>query len=166
MSAPDIRDAESEDAPSIRRVAEESWAATYRDIIPSDTQRAAIDGWYSVDALLEAIHSPPSIFYVAELSGEVIAFAQCVISSGTAELTRMYVLPRHQRSRIGEALLARITTELRKRRVSALGISVESANRTARNFYARSGFMSGQDESVELFGHRLNLTRYTLPLQS
>lgn len=55
-----------EDVKAIGAVARETWAATYRGIIPEEIQAAVLPQWYAEEPLVAAAANPASAFFVAE----------------------------------------------------------------------------------------------------
>lgn len=135
-----IRHAESGDIDAIRRVARQSWAEAYANVIPPNTQRELLDAWYSPEALAQAIEAERSAFWVAEVRGEVVGFAQVAHTSSTlVSLTRIYLLPGEQHKGLGTRLVAAATAELADG-VEWIEADVEHENVRARKFYERLGF--------------------------
>ncbi len=98
-----IRDIQPGDFPAIRRVARETWAVTYRGIVPERAQDEFVRRAYSEEALARRMEG--GVFLVAELNDEVIGFADFYSDSGEARLAAIYVLPNRQGRGIGTRLL-------------------------------------------------------------
>ncbi len=161
----DIRPAELRDIPGIERVARATWAATYAGIIPDEIQRRLLGTWYSAAALARAIGARESSFLVAERAGTVIGFAHYVRRSpDAAELTRIYVLPEHQRSGTGTRLLEAGLADCRGRGARQLTVFVERANTAGRRFYRTHGFVEVGEVSQDAEGHCLQLVRCQRPV--
>jgi len=97
-----IRRAELTDLSKVETVARATWRVAYTGIIPDEVQRLLLDSWYSSESLRRALAAAGSSFFVAELAGGVIGFAQFVRRSPrSVELTRIYVFPDRQRSGSG-----------------------------------------------------------------
>ncbi len=107
-----VRRAELADLSRVERVARATWPVAYAGIIPDEVQRRLLDTWYSPERLSQDLVAPGSTFLVAELSGDLVGFAQYVRRSAeSVELTRIYVLPGGQRSGIGAGLLGTALAE-------------------------------------------------------
>lgn len=152
-----VRRAQPADAPAIAAVARETWAATYRGIIPEEVQRAVLPQWYAEERLARAAESGQSAFFVAEAeAGEVVGFAQAGHreEAGDAELWRFYVLPDHQRKGIGRQLLQACLDALHAQGpVSRLFVQVEAENEGGRRAYEALGFTYVREYPDELPGH-------------
>jgi len=138
-----VRRAEAKDLPKVEAIARVTWPAAYADIIPDEIQRRLLDSWYSPESLRRALAAEGSSFFVAELAGDVIGFAQYVRRSAeSVELTRIYVLPDRQRSGVGMRLLDAGLAELATQGLKYLIVHVERDNRNGRRFYERAGLPS------------------------
>lgn len=161
----DIRTAEGHDVPGIERVARASWATTYAGIIPEEIQCRLLDTWYSAAALARALSTRGSTFLVAASAGTIVGFAQYVRRSGaTAELTRLYVLPEHQRGGIGTQLLEAGVAACRQQGARHLTVSVERDNAVGRAFYRKRGFAEIGEHTQDVQGYSLCLVTYRRPL--
>jgi ribosomal protein S18 acetylase RimI-like enzyme len=151
-----IRTAEPADAPDIAGVARRTWPVTYAGIIPDDVQRRLLETWYSPPALTRAIGA--GVFLVAERTGAVVGFVQLVRRSPeSAELTRIYVLPEHQRAGVGTELLEAGIAACRTQGLGRVTVFVEQDNPVGRGFYRRRGF-------TELGARRRDVEGYSLAL--
>ena len=160
-----IRRAGVTDLPNIETVARTAWPIVYAGIIPDEVQRRLLDDWYSQESLRRALAAPRSAFFVAESSGEVVAFAQYVRrSTESVELTRIYVLPARQRGGIGTLLLDAGLAEFAEEGLKRLTVSVERDNRIGRRVYERSGFGESSEHSQEVQGFLLDLVEYRRPI--
>jgi len=163
-----VRRAVPEDAQAIGAVARETWAVTYRGIIPEQIQEAVLPQWYAEERLAAAAANPASVFFVAETeSGEVVAFAQAGHRQepGDAELWRFYVLPAHQRMGIGRRLLQACLDALRAQGpVARLFVRVEAENKGGRRAYERLGFQYVREYDEDLMGHVTRMCEMCLRL--
>lgn len=146
-----IRDIQTRDFPAVRRVARETWADTYRDIIPEGVQAEFVRRAYSWESLARRMES--GVFLVAELDGEVVGFANFaeVPSAGEVRLGAIYVLPDEQGrgagSRLLEAGISRFPAAAR------ITLRVERDNLPARRFYEARGFREAGEFTDDLIGH-------------
>jgi ribosomal protein S18 acetylase RimI-like enzyme len=160
-----VRRAEAKDLPKVEAVARMTWPAAYAGIIPDDIQRRLLDSWYSAESLRRALAAKGSSFFVAELAGDVIGFAQYVRRSAeSAELTRIYVLPDRQRSGVGMRLLDTGLAEFVAQGLKYLIVQVERDNRNGRRFYERAGFAEPRELTQDVQGYVLTLVEYRRPL--
>src|SRR5262245_38124523 len=156
-----VRQAEAKDLPMVEAVARLTWPAAYAGIIPDDIQRRLLDSWYSPESLRRALAAKGSSFFVAELAGDVIGFAQYVRRSAEwMELTRIYVLPGRQRSGVGTGLLDAGLVEFAAQGLKYLAVHVERDNRNGRRFYERAGFAEARELTQDVQGYVLALVEY------
>jgi ribosomal protein S18 acetylase RimI-like enzyme len=136
-----IRLARETDITAITQVAAETWRATYAHTVALHNQELLLARSYAPAALAAAIASDPAWFYVAEVDGQVVGFAQFVHRpDGYGELARIYVLPAYQRHGLGRALLARGAADIGLGGIEVCFVSVEVDNTGALAFYRRFGF--------------------------
>lgn len=141
MSRAIVRLATSADLDGIQVVARKTWHVTYRGLIPEDVQQRLIGQWYSLEGLRRSLKAEGSWLFVAQVGDEVIGFAQFVVRrDGLGQLMRIYVLPKHQGSGIGSALLEQGVRVLKQRGVNELRVIVERDNMIGRRFYEAKGF--------------------------
>jgi ribosomal protein S18 acetylase RimI-like enzyme len=132
-----IRRMESADNAGVQRVARETWAATYRGIIPDDVQARFLERAYSEESL--RLRRERGLMLVAERDGAIVGFANIVPTGDhEADLAAIYVLPEAQGSGIGSRLLDAAMTALPD--VTTLWVRVERDNAIGRRFYDAKGF--------------------------
>jgi len=165
-----VRHAEPADAQAIAAVARETWAETYRGIIPEEIQRAVLPQWYAEERLARAAANPQSAFFVAVSgAGEVVGFAQAGHrqEAGDAELWRFYVLPGHQRKGIGRRLLQACLEALQASGpVFRLFVQVEAENQIGRRAYEALGFRYVREYADEIMGHATQMCEMCLRVDS
>ncbi|WP_040225676.1 GNAT family N-acetyltransferase [Bhargavaea cecembensis] len=150
------------DIPHVRRVATESWHATYEGLIPREVQDRFLDQAYSPGMLEKRCGRTP--FYVAETGNEIIGFANFspVREDGSVELAAIYLLPEAQNRGAGSKLLRQGIRELQPKSVF---IDVESGNRIGKTFYEAKGFRTVEEFDDDFDGHVLKTERMRLDLE-
>jgi len=149
------------DLSKVETVARATWPVAYAGIIPDEVQRRLLDSWYSPASLRRGLAAEGSSFFVAELAGDVIGFAQYVRRSAeSVELTRIYVLPDRQRSGVGMQLLDAGLAEFAAQGLKYLIVHVERDNRDGRRFYERAGFAEPRELAHDVQGYVLALVEY------
>lgn len=156
-----IRNMEKSDIPQVRRVAADSWHATYEGLIPREVQDRFLDQAYSPQSLEARLTRSP--FFVAESDGNIIGFANFspLREDGSAELGAIYLLPETQGHGIGTRLLEYGVDSLNP---AAVFINVESGNRIGKTFYEAKGFETTEEFDDDFDGHILKTTRMKLEL--
>lgn len=129
---------EERDFPAVEKVANDSWAFTYEGIIPKKVQQMFLSKAYS--AVMLKVRMERSHFYVAELDGKIVGFANfsTLKEGGIVELAAIYLLPDVQGQGIGTKLLEHGIKQLEN--VKEVHLSVEKENRIGRSFYEAKGF--------------------------
>ena len=104
-----VRFATKDDLPQISRIAHITWDATYNETIAPENRREFLERAYKPENLLDSIDAPGHWFYIAEQAGNLVGFGHFLKryhpTRSRAELVRLYVLPGHQNSKIGETIL-------------------------------------------------------------
>lgn len=161
-----IRPCLPEDAPAVRQVAYETWAATYAGIIPEAVQRQALDQWYQVDLLAKQIQSGRSLTLVLTDAADAVQ-GFCTVSQrqeeGCRELARIYIRPEHQRRGLGRRLIETALMALKQTEpVGRLYVQVEAENGIGRQAYLQMGFEPIREYASDLFGHNSQMLELCL----
>jgi GNAT superfamily N-acetyltransferase len=142
-----VRDAEADDASSVRGVAEAAWHDTYAGLLSASTIETFIDRAYSIDRLQRRIDR--DTFLVVEDGGSITAFADAVVEEDRLNLAAIYALPEQRGHGAGTLLL----NELRARFVGLpVSADVLVGNRKGEVFYEHRGFVAGETIEEDLFG--------------
>ncbi|MCA3627935.1 MAG: GNAT family N-acetyltransferase [Methylobacterium sp.] len=140
-----IRSAESADIPAVRALLAATWHATYDALFGAERVSAMTRAWHSEENLgreWEEAEAFPAkrIFLVAGEEHALVATASAVmLDAETVNLTRLYVLPDHQRQRLGQSMLERCLGHFPGARRAQL--QVVAGNASAVAFYRRHGFV-------------------------
>lgn len=150
----EFREAASEDAEGIRRVARRTWHAVYDEIIGERAVTEMIDEWYDLRGLRNSIEDEDKPAFVA-VDDEIVGFVQGGPSDkgpADASVYRIYVLPIHWGEGIGTTLLDRLFDALRTDGHDSVGLSVMKENKIGRSFYEKHDFRLEERRTVELAG--------------
>jgi ribosomal protein S18 acetylase RimI-like enzyme len=146
-----IRLATQDDAEAMGRVAQRSWAATYRGIVPGPV----LDEWIAEapgawrTALAAIGPDSPARAWVGERKGMVLGYATTSPAKdtwlpppeGAGELTNLYLDPDAIGTGLGRQLYEHAITDLRERGFDPLVVWAFRDNRRARRFYSRMGLV-------------------------
>ncbi|PSP57424.1 N-acetyltransferase [Halobacteriales archaeon QS_1_67_19] len=147
----EIRPAVPADATGIRRVARETWHATYDEIIGSEAVDTVVDEWYAIEGLEASMDRADGRFLVGVTGGDVVGFAQGVLDD-PADLPRIYVAPDRWGEGLGSALLDRIEGWLRAEGADRLRLSVAADNEIGNAFYEKRGYEIAEQRAIEVAG--------------
>lgn len=149
-----IRRALVTDIPGIQQVAKSGWHAAYAGILRSETIENILFEFYGDDSLAHSLERRNAIFLAAEVDDQIVGFVQALPRPGGKghELTRLYVLPQHQRQGIGRELLLAIKSELSDQR---LWVLVERDNHQAVAFFQAMDFTPQRSVELPVFGENL-----------
>ncbi|MFC4448830.1 GNAT family N-acetyltransferase [Halorussus aquaticus] len=165
MDDTDVRPATTGDVGDVRRVARESWHATYDDILGAEAVESVVDDWYDLFALRQSVEREDGLFLVAEREGdggdaetELIGFAQSVLGDeeraddAAAQLPRIYVHPDHWDEGVGSAMLDRVEAWAADRGAERLRLLVLADNEVGNAFYERRGYRAVGERESEFEG--------------
>ncbi|WP_281193909.1 GNAT family N-acetyltransferase [Halorubrum sp. F4] len=159
----DLREATADDVGSIREVALASLAASYGHAVDETLLSEAVENWYGADDVDEDIADPDTVFPVAVVAGEVVAFAESYVvdrRERVGEIDWLHVHPNHRESGIGSALLERVEDELRDRDVDSIEGKVLVDNEAGTAFYEREGYDLSGERIVDIGGEEFQERLY------
>jgi GNAT superfamily N-acetyltransferase len=165
-----IRTATPDDAAAIAAVHVASWQATYRGVFPDevlDGPDLPADRLRLWERLLGADRPPGHAAWVAEVDGDVVAFAGVRPSgdddaeAGTGQVWGIYALREAWGTGVGRALLTTAVDALRDAGFRSATLWVLDSNARARRFYERAGFApDGTTQPDTLAGVVITEVRY------
>jgi GNAT superfamily N-acetyltransferase len=137
-----IRPATIADIPVLQRLAEATWWATYRTIIPDEQIRYMLDLMYSAPALEAQMLVLGHRFLLARHGGRYAGFASFSLRdprSSVFRLHKLYVRPECQGSGLGHKLIRSVEEAARQYGARRVELNVNRAN-PALHFYERHGY--------------------------
>lgn len=155
----DLRSATPEDIESIREVALASLTASYGHAVDEDLLMEAVEKWYSTSDVADAVADPDTVFLVATVDGDVVAFAESYVverRERVGEIDWLHVHPDHRGAGIGSELLVEVEANLRDREVDSIEGTVLADNEAGTAFYAREGYDLSGERSVDIGGERFD----------
>ena len=150
-----VREATVDDVEGIRRVARESFEASYEEALGADRIERGIESWYSTETLRGELPDDARPFFVATADGDVVAFAQSYLASRretVGEIDWIHVSPEYRGRGIGSRLLERVEAELRDRGATRIEGRVLLANETGTAFYEREGYTEAGERDIDIGG--------------
>lgn len=153
------------DLPLIGEAHSRSRQAAYSDLVPQDalatiTPEAQTVAW---KVRLAALTTPYELF-VAVGDGTVVGFSLAVAHPGeAAELNAIHVLPEHQGTGVGRALMSSAVATFTTWGVADAWLHVIAGNERAQAFYRRSGWhLRGEAGTHEIGGAVVPILEYGL----
>lgn len=141
-----VRTATAGDAVVLSALAIEVWLDTYAaEGITTAFARHVLTE-YSPDAMLAALRSGDTKLFLCHAGEQVLGYARLrrtdagLSAHGSAELGTLYVRRHHTGQGVGSLLLRRVEQAAHARGHRQICATVNSANRRALGFYARSGW--------------------------
>ncbi|UPV76130.1 GNAT family N-acetyltransferase [Halorussus limi] len=162
-----VRPATASDVADVRRVARESWHATYDDLLGAEAVESVVDEWYDLYRLRQSVEREDGVFLVAEREAdakddgnatELIGFGQGLVGDGesrnddAAELPRLYVHPDYWGEGVGSALAERIESWAADRGAERLRLVVLADNEIGNAFYESRGYRTVGSRESEFEG--------------
>lgn len=147
-----IRAATEADIDAVRALLREAWHQVYDPIIGAAAVAEIMARWHAPALLTEQLTQRHSSFLVACAGDVPVGHALAQMREGAAlAVSRLYVLPSHQRQGIGRGLLAALCGRHGDARSLVLFVAAE--NPRAVSFYFREGFAvvrEGVEEGVRV----------------
>jgi GNAT superfamily N-acetyltransferase len=170
----EVREARPADAAGIATVQVETWRVAYRGQV-SD---AHLDAMSVEDRTLRWRHiladsdPPVRLALVAADDGEVVGFAHVGASrdadatTGTGELTSLYLLPGHWGTGVGRRLIEAAEARLREGGFTIATLWVLDSNARGRRFYEAAGWTpDGATQLTDIATEFVPETRYRKALE-
>lgn len=140
-----VRPATVADVDAITAIGHATWPATY-DFAGSDYVEHGLATWWSPEAVTRGLATTTTL--VAEADSEVVGVANVDLRPDVPVIWRLYVLPSHQGSGVGGALLRGLVEAVPAGR-RAISIEYAAGNDRAAAVYAGHGFVEVRREPAE-----------------
>jgi ribosomal protein S18 acetylase RimI-like enzyme len=144
-----VRKATLDDIPTIRRLANESWWATYPPIIGAKQVAYMLKLIYSPEALTEQMEAGHTFLLALDNDSPVGFASYSLIADRTYKLHKLYILPGQQGKGVGKFLVDFIFDAISKDKAAALELNV-NRNNPAKSFYVRLGFVVVRQEDIDI----------------
>lgn len=144
--------------PVMRDIAQAAWRETYRGLLRPETIDWFIERAYSEERVALRIERHET--WVAELDGEVAAFAETAIELDRVTLVAIYADPAQVGLGLGSALLDAIVTAHPDLPIAA---DVLAGNQLGESFYASRGFVPREDLEEQLGAELVSERRWWRP---
>jgi ribosomal protein S18 acetylase RimI-like enzyme len=149
----EIRSATSSDVAAVRDLARASLTASYAPALDGDTIEAAVEGWYSEDAVSTAVAEDRTVMLLATDGADVVGFAKGVVVGRREPVGEIHWLHVHPDSRgqgIGTDLLDRIESELADYGAERFAGFTLAVNEEGAAFYEHHGYERANSREVEV----------------
>jgi ribosomal protein S18 acetylase RimI-like enzyme len=154
----EIRSAEIDDLPVIRRLAEEIWPFAYGSILKEGQLKYMLDLIYSIPSLQHQLADLHHRFILVIENGVYIGFASFSSHEDPVvyHLNKIYILPGQQGKNIGKQILEFVISEVKAAGASSLQLNVNRHNK-ATHFYEKHGFKIIRSEDIDIgMGYFMN----------
>ena len=152
-----IEPAEVEEVREIKQVLSETWIHTYRPFLPLEVIQKVTTLWHSPETLAAEIENERVFFNVTKnKQGEIVGLVTAGRpSEEVVYISRLYVLPGHQRQGIGARLMDACIAAFPG--TETLRLEVEEQNEKGLSFYRKQGFTEISRKEEELEGVSLTV---------
>ncbi|MFD1647412.1 GNAT family N-acetyltransferase [Haloarchaeobius litoreus] len=153
--SPTVREATTDDARAVQRVADAACHAVYDDILGPEEVDEVVASWYDPERLVhDDVEPDERPFFVTAVDDDVVGYVEGVPDDedDVADLYRIYVHPDHWGAGLGRALLDRLERAFRDRGFERLRVSVFAENDVGVRFYESVGFDDRRTTTDERFG--------------
>lgn len=160
-----VRPATPDDAAAVAKVAEQTWAHDYPDVLNRENLADAAREWYNPDRSREAVHDPAYLLYVGESeAGDIQAFIHAFDDDDTGVILRVYVSPNVRDEGVGRALVEAVCDALADRGCERITATVLAENDAGAAFYQSLGFRpTGETGETEIGGEFYKERTYARP---
>ena len=147
-----IRPATEADIPLLRDLAQRIWRECYPGIITLE-QIEFMLGWMYSEAEIRRQIAARVPWEIAELDGEPVGYLSWQREAdGRVKISKLYVLPQHQRRGLGRAMLDHISEQARALGAHALWMQVNKRNKHAIGAYLKAGFHIEKEAVFDIGG--------------
>jgi diamine N-acetyltransferase len=153
-----IRNANEQDIPVIRQLAEEIWWPTYTPILEKDQIEYMLAHIYSETAMRNAMADKSQEFILLQSEDRFEGFASYSEYRPEKEywkIHKLYVLREQQGKGFGKMLLEEIISRARKAGITCLMLNVNRSN-PAFEFYKKMGFVLFREEDIPIGPYWMN----------
>jgi ribosomal protein S18 acetylase RimI-like enzyme len=167
----EIREATTDDVPTIRTLARDAWTEAYTDAVPDSVIEDAVSEWYAEDTMNRVIGDDEQVCLVAveesearsasdETSGEqsepradeIVGFSHGATDNGKGDVLRLYVAPDRWQEGIGTTLLEAMEERLAELGAETMQAMVLADNEMGNAFYEERGFEKTDEAETQLDG--------------
>lgn len=130
------------DVSDVRRIAWETWKATYAAFIPEADMLAYLDDAYAPSVLVQRVEDHATSGFIAQCSGEAVGYMIVSVheDENRCYLSSLYVLPEHQGRGIGLRLVGEAERLARAEGFDRIWLGVMEKNAGTLQWYRKLGF--------------------------
>jgi ribosomal protein S18 acetylase RimI-like enzyme len=140
---------------AIIKLANETWQATYCNIISQEQIDYMLNLFYSQKRIEEQIIDPSNHFLIALENDELLGYCHCFEKNEHYYISKIYVHPLAQGNGIGKLLLKTIEKQAHDLAFSTIELNV-NRNNPAKDFYLKYGFKITETIDIPLDEFWLN----------
>ena len=147
-----IRPATEADIPVLRDLAQRIWRECYPGIITAEQIEFMLGWMYSEDEIRSQLAARVP-WEIAELDGVPVGYLSWQREGdGRVKISKLYVLPQHQRRGNGRQMLEHISEQARAHGAHAIWLQVNKRNERAVGAYLKAGFHIEKEAVFDIGG--------------
>ena len=147
-----IRPATEADIPLLRDLAQRIWRECYPGIIALEQIEFMLGWMYSVEEIRRQLAAGVP-WEIAELDGDPVGYLSWQREDdGRVKISKLYVLPQHQRRGLGRRMLDHIFACARALGARAVWLQVNKRNERAIGAYLKAGFRIEKEAVFDIGG--------------
>ena len=150
----DVRSLDPDDTDDLREIARVSMGDAYASLLSERVIDAAVEEWYSDEAIETYVAGDEMAFSIGEIDGTVVGFCQSHVLDdfGKGRILWVHVDPDHQGMGIGTELLTNCIDRLHDRGIDTVTAAVLAEHGAGVAFYEANGFTRLADRQVDIGG--------------
>jgi len=136
-----FRSADGGDIPLLQQLADETWRASYSEMLSPEQINYMLRWMYGADKIA-AEFAEGVVWQIAEIADEPVGYYswRFEAESRRAKLNKLYVLPARQHQGCGRTMLEHAMGGAEERGAREMSLSVNKQNHRAQRLYQRAGF--------------------------
>jgi len=154
------------DIDQLQKTSRQTFSETFSAENTEENMKKYLEESFSKEKLTDELNNTDSVFYFAELNGEVIGYIKLnsgqsqteLKEDGALEIERIYVLKEFHGKKAGQLLYEKAIEIARLRNADYIWLGVWEENQRAINFYKKNGFVAfdkhifrlGEDEQTDI----------------
>lgn len=154
------------DIDQLQKTSRQTFSETFSAENTEENMKKYLEESFSTEKLTDELNNTDSVFYFAELNGEVIGYIKLnsgqsqteLKEDGALEIERIYVLKEFHGKKAGQLLYEKAIEIARLRNADYIWLGVWEENQRAINFYKKNGFVAfdkhifrlGEDEQTDI----------------
>ncbi len=147
-----IEKATTEDTKTIQKIAKETWAVTFAEILSQSQIGYMLEMMYSTEAIIKQMTEQNHVFFLATEGNKPVGYLSVEANykgQSKTKIHKIYILPSAQGKGIGKLLIAKAVEVAKEHQNQCLSLNV-NRNNVAVKFYETVGFVTTGQENIDI----------------